>query len=52
MEQGAGGARGLMRAHFMHAEGNVHFYAPASRVLFTGFLGWIGNLLRAVPPGG
>lgn len=26
-------------AHFMHAEGNFHFYDPVSRILFTGDLG-------------
>jgi flavorubredoxin len=26
-------------AHFMHAEGNFHFYDPISRILFTGDLG-------------
>ncbi|KAF1047683.1 MBL fold metallo-hydrolase [Xylophilus sp.] len=29
----------LLPAHFMHAEGNFHFYDPASRILFTGDLG-------------
>lgn len=26
-------------AHFMHAEGNFHFYDPVSKILFTGDLG-------------
>ena len=29
----------LLPAHFMHAEGNFHFYDPISRILFTGDLG-------------
>jgi flavorubredoxin len=29
----------LVPAHFMHAEGNFHFYDPISRILFTGDLG-------------
>lgn len=29
----------LIPAHFMHAEGNFHFYDPVSRILFTGDLG-------------
>ena len=29
----------LLPAHFMHAEGNFHFYDPVSRILFTGDLG-------------
>ena len=29
----------LLPAHFMHSEGNFHFYDPASRILFTGDLG-------------
>ena len=29
----------LVPAHFMHAEGNFHFYDPMSRILFTGDLG-------------
>lgn len=29
----------LLPAHFMHAEGNFHFWDPASRILFTGDLG-------------
>lgn len=29
----------LVPAHFMHAEGNFHFYDPVSRILFTGDLG-------------
>lgn len=28
----------LLPAHFMHAEGNFHFYDPISRILFTGDL--------------
>ncbi|HEY1393042.1 MAG TPA: MBL fold metallo-hydrolase [Methylibium sp.] len=28
----------LLPAHFMHAEGNFHFYDPVSRILFTGDL--------------
>jgi len=28
----------LIPAHFMHAEGNFHFYDPVSRILFTGDL--------------
>lgn len=29
----------IIPAHFMHAEGNFHFYDPISRILFTGDLG-------------
>lgn len=29
----------LLPAHFMHSEGNFHFYDPVSRILFTGDLG-------------
>lgn len=29
----------LLPAHFLHAEGNFHFYDPTSRILFTGDLG-------------
>ncbi|MEJ8813610.1 MBL fold metallo-hydrolase [Variovorax ureilyticus] len=29
----------LLPAHFLHAEGNFHFYDPVSRILFTGDLG-------------
>ena len=29
----------LVPAHFMHSEGNFHFYDPVSRILFTGDLG-------------
>ena len=29
----------LVPAHFMHAEGNFHFYDPVARILFTGDLG-------------
>lgn len=29
----------LIPAHFMHAEGNFHFYDPVSRILFSGDLG-------------
>lgn len=29
----------LLPAHFLHAEGNFHFWDPASRILFTGDLG-------------
>jgi len=29
----------VLPAHFMHAEGNFHFYDPVSRILFTGDLG-------------
>lgn len=29
----------MLPAHFMHAEGNLHFYDPVSRILFTGDLG-------------
>ncbi len=29
----------LIPAHFLHAEGNFHFYDPISRILFTGDLG-------------
>lgn len=29
----------LIPAHFMHSEGNFHFYDPVSRILFTGDLG-------------
>jgi flavorubredoxin len=29
----------LLPAHFLHAEGNFHFYDPISRILFTGDLG-------------
>ncbi|MFN4359371.1 MAG: MBL fold metallo-hydrolase [Hylemonella sp.] len=29
----------LLPAHFMHAEGNFHFYDPVSKILFTGDLG-------------
>lgn len=29
----------LLPAHFMHSEGNFHFYDPISRILFTGDLG-------------
>ncbi len=29
----------LLPAHFMHAEGNFHFYDPISKILFTGDLG-------------
>lgn len=29
----------LLPAHFMHSEGNFHFYDPTSRILFTGDLG-------------
>jgi len=29
----------LVPAHFMHSEGNFHFYDPESRILFTGDLG-------------
>lgn len=30
---------GVIPAHFLHAEGNFHFYDPLSRILFTGDLG-------------
>lgn len=29
----------LLPGHFMHSEGNLHFYDPISRILFTGDLG-------------
>ena len=29
----------LIPAHFLHSEGNFHFYDPISRILFTGDLG-------------
>lgn len=29
----------LLPVHFMHAEGNFHFYDPVSRILFSGDLG-------------
>jgi len=29
----------LLPAHFMHAEGNFHFYDPVSKILFSGDLG-------------
>ncbi|WP_457279154.1 oxygen-binding di-iron domain-containing protein [Polaromonas sp. P5_D5] len=29
----------LLPAHFLHSEGNFHFYDPISRILFTGDLG-------------
>ena len=29
----------LLPAHFMHSEGNFHFYDPISKILFTGDLG-------------
>ena len=29
----------LIPAHFMHSEGNFHFYDPVSKILFTGDLG-------------
>ena len=29
----------LLPAHFLHAEGNFHFYDPVSKILFTGDLG-------------
>jgi len=29
----------LLPAHFLHAEGNFHFYDPVSQILFTGDLG-------------
>lgn len=29
----------ILPAHFLHAEGNFHFYDPVSRILFTGDLG-------------
>lgn len=29
----------VLPAHFLHAEGNFHFYDPISRILFTGDLG-------------
>lgn len=29
----------LLPGHFMHSEGNFHFYDPISRILFTGDLG-------------
>lgn len=29
----------LLPGHFMHSEGNFHFYDPTSRILFTGDLG-------------
>ncbi|RYY98069.1 MAG: FprA family A-type flavoprotein, partial [Comamonadaceae bacterium] len=29
----------LLPAHFLHAEGNFHFWDPTSRILFTGDLG-------------
>ena len=29
----------VLPAHFMHSEGNFHFYDPVSRILFTGDLG-------------
>ncbi|MGZ5269023.1 MAG: oxygen-binding di-iron domain-containing protein [Ramlibacter sp.] len=29
----------LLPAHFLHAEGNFHFWDPVSRILFTGDLG-------------
>ena len=29
----------LLPAHFLHAEGNFHFFDPVSRILFTGDLG-------------
>ena len=29
----------LLLAHFLHSEGNFHFYDPISRILFSGDLG-------------
>lgn len=29
----------VLPAHFLHSEGNFHFYDPVSRILFTGDLG-------------
>ena len=29
----------ILPAHFMHSEGNFHFYDPVSKILFTGDLG-------------
>lgn len=29
----------MLPAHFLHAEGNFHFYDPVSKILFTGDLG-------------
>lgn len=29
----------MLPAHFMHSEGNFHFYDPVSKILFTGDLG-------------
>ncbi|MBT0569447.1 FprA family A-type flavoprotein [Curvibacter sp. CHRR-16] len=29
----------ILPAHFMHSEGNFHFYDPTSKILFTGDLG-------------
>lgn len=34
-----GGELWLLPAHFMHSEGNFHFWDPVSRILFTGDLG-------------
>jgi flavorubredoxin len=30
---------GVVPAHFLHAEGNFHFYDPRARILFTGDVG-------------
>ncbi len=47
----------LLPAHFLHAEGNFHFYDPVSRILFTGDLGVslttserARNPVRELPP--
>jgi flavorubredoxin len=38
----------VLPAHFMHAEGNFHFYDPVSKILFTGDLGVsLGNGVEA-----
>lgn len=41
----------LLPAHFLHSEGNFHFYDPVSRILFTGDLGvsMVSGAQAAVP---
>ncbi len=41
----------LLPAHFLHSEGNFHFYDPVSRILFTGDLGasMLSGAQAAVP---
>lgn len=41
----------MLPAHFMHSEGNFHFWDPVSRILFTGDLGvsMVSGAQAAVP---